>query len=544
MKKILNWKLALITVILIASFLRLWQLGSVPSGTPNDEAAYIYNAYSIWHTGKDILGNFLPLSFNAYSSMSPIPVYLTAPFVGVLGLSIFSGRLCSALVSIGSVFILFLLTDLLFKNKRLALLSALLLAISPWSLQLGRGLWDFNFALLFLLLGIYVFVKNVGTNKILWSIIPFVLGFYSYHGTKVYFLFLIPVLIFFFREQLLKNKKILVIFLTGCFLILASFLIVIKTQSVTRQSQVSLLSDPQVAIKVNWERQYNTAPWIIRSVFSNKPLSFLKIIRENYLEVFSTNFLFLYGDISNGTQIYNISFRGELYIIELPLLLLGLYALFKNKNIRFKNLLLSLLLISPFPSVFTIDRSYVGRDIMMLPMLLIIVAFGLDLLLCRIKEQKAIFKWAFLSVLVIAYLFLFSEYLYQYYYRWTSYGAEGWQKNYRDITALVATKRNEFKNIYIGKHPKEFLFQYAITERLDPKLVQKVWSDDSIKFYNMTLFKECFNNNVVDIVSFLPPKTFYASPDNSCNYKLSTPSATIVDTGEPLRVIWNIYENK
>ena len=116
MKRIFNWKTALILVILLASFLRLWQLGNIPAGTPNDEASYIYNSYSIWHTGRDILGNFLPLSFNAHSSQSPVEVYLTAPFVGILGLSLFSARLPAALLGIGSVFLIFLITDLLFKN--------------------------------------------------------------------------------------------------------------------------------------------------------------------------------------------------------------------------------------------------------------------------------------------------------------------------------------------------------------------------------------------------------------------------------------------
>jgi len=544
MKKILNWKLFLIIIIFLAAFLRLWQLGSVPSGTPNDEAAYIYNAYSIWYTGKDILGNFLPLSFNAYSSMSPVLVYLTAPFVGIFGLSLFFARLPSALISLGSVFLLFLITDFLFKNKRIALLSALLLAISPWALQIGRGAWDFNFALFFLLLGIYVFIKNVITNNFLWSIIPFTLAFYSYHATKVFFVFLIPVLILLFRKELLKRKKATGLFLLGCLLIIVSFLIVVKTQSVTRQSQVSLLSDLQAATTVNWERQYSTAPWILRVAYSNKPLYFLKEIRENYLEVFSTDFLFLYGDISNGSQIYNISFRGELYIIELPLLLLGIYALIKNKNKHSKKLLLLLLIISPLPSTFTVDTSFVGRDIMMLPLLLIIVACGFDYLLKIIETKKYIYRCIFLTILVLSYLFLFTGYLYQYYYRWPLYGAEGWQRSYRDITYFVAAKRTNYNKIYVGKHSKEFLLQYAISEKLNPVLVQKIWLENPIKLYNITMFKECLNNGEGIVDDFITPKTLYISPENDCHYKLSTPSATIVDKGEPLHVIWNIYENK
>jgi 4-amino-4-deoxy-L-arabinose transferase-like glycosyltransferase len=533
MKKILNWKLGLILIILLAAFLRLWQLGSVPSGIPDDEAAYIYNAYSIWHTGKDILGNFLPLSFNAHSSMSPVVVYVTAPFVGIMGLSAFSGRLPAALVSIGSVFLLFLLVNNIFKDKRIALFSALLLAIS-----------DAVFALFFLLFGIYLFVTNIHTRKFLWSLAPFLLSFYSYHATKVFFIFLIPMLLFFYRKELLKKKKEAVVFLSGCLLILLSFLIVVKTQTVTRQTNVSLLNDPNAATEVNWERRYNTAPWIIRTIFSNKPLYYLKAIRENYLKAFSPEYLFLSGEGGNSSAIVNIYFRGELYIIELPLLLLGIYALFKNKNKFSRNFILGLLLISPLPSTFTIDRNFVDRDIMMLPVLLTIIAYGLAYLLGELLLYKKIYRRIFVSVFVLVYLFLFTGYLYQYYYRWPVYGAEAWGTSNKDLVEFVAQAKGQYRDVYISSSDINLLMQYAVFEKLDPRIVQSVWNTRPIKIYNITILAGCLNRGRGTVKDFIYPKTLYISSDSNCHYQLSTPSATIVDKGEPLHVIWNIYENK
>ena len=540
MKKIFNWKSGLILIILLAAFLRLWQLGSVPKGISDDEAAYIYNAYSISHTGKDILGVFLPLSFNAHSSMSPVPVYLIAPFVGTMGLSAFSGRLPAALVSIGSVFLLFLITDFLFKNKRIALISALLLAISPWALQLGRNVWDVDFAAFFLLFGIYIFITKIDSKKFLWSLVPFLFAFYSYHATKIYFIFLIPVLIFFFRKELLKRKKEMIVFLCGCLLIGISFLIVLETQGVTRQTDVFLLKDKNAAILVNWERQYNSSPWKLRDIFSNKPLYYLRVIRENYLEAFSTNFLFLYGDVDGGAQIDNIHFRGVLYVIELPLLLLGIYWLLKNKNGFPKKFLLLLLLIAPLPSTFTVDRSFVTRDIMMLPVLMIIVACGLAYLLKIIAKQKPIYKYLFISVFVLFYLFLFSEYVYQYYYRWSTYGAEGWQRSYIDLVYLINSEKNNYNQFYISGNSQDVLLQYSIFNKVDPNMVQRLWSSKSIKIDNITMFNGCFDSK---IFKALPKGTFYASLESDCHYDGAT-SKKIVDESDPLRTIWNIYENK
>ncbi len=544
MKKIFNWKIALLLIILLAAFLRLWQLGNVPYGVPDDEAAYVYNAYSIWHTGKDILGNFMPLSFNAHSSMSPIVVYLTAPFVGILDISPFSGRLASALLAIGSVILLFFISDVIFKNKKVAVLSALVFAISPWALQIARGaVPDVNFSLFFLLLGIYVFIKNVYTKNFLWSLIPFAVAFYSYHATKVFFVFLIVALIFVFRRELLNKKKQGGIFVAACILILLSFLIVIKTQAVTRQGDVSLLNDPKASIAVNSERTYSLAPQFLRPVFSNKPLYFLRTMRESYFKVFSTEYLFLSGETGNSSQIVNIFFRGELYIIELPLLLIGIYFLLRSKDRLFRNFLFAWILISPLPSTFTVDKNFVDRDVMLLPALMLLVSYGLYFLLVKIFSYKKIYKYFILAGLILAYMCLFSSYFYQYYFRWPLYGAEGWGTSYRDLTDYVNVKKSEYKNIYISSSGQTYLIKYAIYNKIDPRLVQKLWNEDPIKIENITMFPGCLNSTAGDVKEFLPQNTLYVSSFNDCHYKLSTPSGKIVDRGEPLHTIWDIYKN-
>ena len=542
MKKFLNWKILLIVVILIAAFLRLYQLGNVPYGTSDDETAYIYNSYSIFHTGKDILGKTLPLSFNAHSSESPIEVYIMAPFVGLMGLSLFSGRLPAALFGIGSVFLLFLISDYLFKNKWVGIASAFLFAISPWALQVGRGVWDVDFAPFFYLLGLYIFLKNIKSYKFIWSIIPFALGFYSYHGTKVFFVFLIPVLLFLFRKELLKRKVPVLIFLSGVVLIIISFLFVIKFQDVTRQGEVYLFSDPNATKTVDWERNTSTAPFFLRGILNNKPLYFLRRMRENYLEAFSTNYLFLYGEIGLGSQIDNIYYRGELYIIELPLFLIGLYQLIKRGSSLNRNLLILMLLISPLPSTFTLDKNFVNRDYMMLPIILIITALGLYYVIKKILKLRKVYKITFILLLFLLYSFLFSEYFYQYYYRWPVYGAEAWSASSRDLVSLVANNKNKYKNVYVGNSYRNFLIQYATFEKVDPKLVQKIWNENPIKLGNITMLQTCLHDSYGKVEDFLPKSSLYISSFSDCHY-VSTPSGKIVDRGEPLHTIWNIYEN-
>ncbi len=543
MLRFFNWKILLILIIFLASVLRLYQLGNIPYGVIDDEANYIYNAYSIWNTGRDVQGNFLPLSFNAYSSASPVVVYLISPFVGILGVSSFSGRILSSLMGICSVYLIFLISDFLFKNKRVALLSSLLFSISPWALQVARGSFlDVNFSLFFLLSGLYIFIPNASGKKYLWSLIPFALAFYSYHATKVYFLFLIPVLLFFFRAKLFKHIKSVTLFLIICAFFFISFLFVIKSQGVTRQVDVNLFNNIYSAKQVNLERTYSNAPIIFRQIFSNKPLHYLKTMRENFLGPFSLEFLFLYGDTGPLSGSNNISQRGELYIIELPLLLIGLYLLLKNKNRFLKTFIFTLLIIGALPSTFTIDKSFVNRNIMLLPVLIIIVAYGLSMSLDKILKFKKFYRLTLFLTIIIVYFFLFSSYLYQYYFRWPIYGAEGVNSNSRDLSSLIMRNKDKYSNIYLSKQGYDFLLVYGIYEKTDPRILQGAWGKNPAQIGSLRIYQNCINNGVGYTEKFLPKNTLYISSFVDCHY-LSTPSAKIVDRGEPLRIIWNIYEN-
>ena len=53
LKKFADSKTLLVVIILLASFLRLYNLANVPPHLTPDEASLGYNAYSILKTGKD-----------------------------------------------------------------------------------------------------------------------------------------------------------------------------------------------------------------------------------------------------------------------------------------------------------------------------------------------------------------------------------------------------------------------------------------------------------------------------------------------------------
>ena len=91
-------------IIIVASILRLWQLGKVPSSPDWDEVALGYNSYSIMQTGRDEYGKFLPIILRSFDDYKPaLYSYLTIPSILIFGLNVFAVRLPSAIFGILAV---------------------------------------------------------------------------------------------------------------------------------------------------------------------------------------------------------------------------------------------------------------------------------------------------------------------------------------------------------------------------------------------------------------------------------------------------------
>ncbi|KKQ37888.1 MAG: hypothetical protein US55_C0020G0003 [Candidatus Levybacteria bacterium GW2011_GWC2_37_7] len=537
--KKLTTYIILALIVLIGIFLRFWQLGSIPSGSTNDEVAYIYNAYSIAITSKDIAGNFLPISFNLFNSFSPVAVYIMSPFVGILGLSLFTARLPFALIGIAEIFLIFLIAKKITNNYYIALSAAFVLSVSPWHLQFSRVSYDGILALFFYLLGIYVFLKKKDRGNINWSLPAFLLGFYSYHGTKIFMLLFIPALLLIFRNQIMGRKKEVFIFITGIILIILSFFYVVYSQNVNRQNVLLVKNISTISSVVNTERAYNSAQPVLRNILSNKVLTFLRIMRENYLEAFSPQFLFLYGETGDNEEIFGIGHRGVMYIIELPLLLFGIVYILRIKKLR--NFLILGLLIAPIPSVITVDKSYGMRSIMMLPFLSIIAGCGIYEICIKFREMKKTYSVVFISAFVLLYAFLILEYLYQYHYRYGIYGAEAWLRSSRDVSEYIAQEKDKYKQVYIANEGG-LLMQYALFNREDPYSVQAAYKSKILK--NIYFIGNCIDtgNKPFDPKIYLPPSTLYVIPD--CYKEVAVePIKSIIQVGEPLHAVWKIYKN-
>ncbi len=404
-------------LILVLGFgLRTYNLANIPAGFFADEASIGYNAFSILTTGFDEHGAHLPFFFRAFGEYkSPIQTYSTVPLVALFGLNEMSVRLVSVTYGILSIIAIYLLTKELFihdkHRQQLALLSALFLAISPWHIHFSRvsleGLMAFVF---FTTIGLYFFLKAQLKPKFLYlSLTSFALAMYCYFPARIF----IP------------------LFGLGLFAIYFRFFLSHKKESILSFILLLILLAPFIQ---NLLSPVGLARWQQVNIFSNPPQkqTITTHILSNYFRHFSADFLFLKGDIDMPGQFisrHSIRGIGELYLLQLPLIVFGAIMLFKKKSKAFFALLLWLVLY-PMGSIFTIDESpQATRSIIGTLPFQILSAAGVVYLLRITLGFKKYFQLAFISTSSIVLIISFANFLSNYFISYPNYSSDfwGWQ---------------------------------------------------------------------------------------------------------------------
>ena len=292
------WVLCL--VIILATVLRLWNLPNNPPGLTWDEAALGYIAYSLYQTGRDEYGTFLPLNLKSFGDFKPaLYAYLDIPFIAILGLNELAVRLPSVIFGALGVFGVYLLTKELFRKRLLSLLTAFFLAISPWHLQFSRPAFEANVALTLNIFGIYLFIRGVHKKKFLiTSALTFGLSLLTYQASRLFVPIIIAVLMYVYWNTIERSKYSLM-----SVIILLAFLGLVGYTFLS--GQTSRLSTQNFFAYQRSQEEINT---IIKE---DMPLSnfqfqllhgewwaYTKGLAERYLIYFSPKTLFIEGDYS------------------------------------------------------------------------------------------------------------------------------------------------------------------------------------------------------------------------------------------------------
>ena len=185
----------LLSILVLAAFLRFYHLGQIPAGVEEDETSAAYDAYALLTHGTDRWGNPFPIYLPSWGSgQNALLSYLNIPFIKFFGLNTLAIRLLPALLGVLTVLLLYILAQKLF-DTRTGLIAAFFLAIAPWHIMISRWSLESNLLPFFLLLGVTCMVYAYESRWRKW-LIPLSLAFlaislYAYAAS----VFVIPSLV-------------------------------------------------------------------------------------------------------------------------------------------------------------------------------------------------------------------------------------------------------------------------------------------------------------------------------------------------------------
>jgi len=330
-------KIFICLIVIVAAVLRLWNLSNVPPSLDWDEASWGYNAYSILETGRDEYGSLLPVVIRSFNDYKPaLYAYLDLPFVALLGLNNLAVRLPDAIFGILTVLTTYFLVKEMFGRRDLGLLSAFLLAISPWSIQFSRFTHEGIIGLEFNLLMVLFFLKGLKHHKFLsLSALCAGLSLYSYQNEKLFVPLLALVLVGIYVKDLLQipKKQLMMAFLVGLIISLPMVIFTFTNPGAfMRAKGASFLNNPVGVLNTQFYPARELADRrnhdYVGLVLDNRRIAYAKDVWGNYLSHFNPNTLFITGDEVGRHQPPGM---GHLYLVELPFLLLGLFMLLNGK---------------------------------------------------------------------------------------------------------------------------------------------------------------------------------------------------------------------
>lgn len=171
----------MLAIVLLATFFRLYHLGSTPPGLYPDEAMNGNNAVQALETHQ------YKIFYPENNGREGLFINIQAILISVFGNHAWALRIVSAFVGILTVWGLYFLTKRLF-NRQIALIASFLMAVSFWHVNFSRIGFRAIMAPLFLVWMFYFLWRGLSTTQkfpFIMSGVMLGLGFYTYISFRI-----------------------------------------------------------------------------------------------------------------------------------------------------------------------------------------------------------------------------------------------------------------------------------------------------------------------------------------------------------------------
>ncbi len=455
----------LFLIIVLAFFLRFYQLGQNPPSLTWDEAAWGYNAYSLGIDGRDEFGRFLPLDYlESFGDFKPpVYAYLDILPIKTFGLNEFAVRFPSALFGTLTVLLTYFLVKRIFhenhkssiinhKSEAIALLSAFLLAISPWHIMLSRAAFEANVATFFIVLGVWLFFLSMYGKRwiLLLSAVSFVLSIYTFNTARIVAPILILVLAFGFRKELLRGKKeVIVAVILGIILTLPTVKFLVSPQASLRFKEVNIFSDIGVIQNTNQEIE-NDSNAVWSKIIHNRRFAYAVSYLNHYFDNLNPGFLFIKGD---GNPKFSTQAVGQMYIWDIIFFIGGILFLIRKKE-GYWWIVPVWLIIGIIPAAAARETPHALRIETTLPTFQIFVAYGFVQfigMISKIKYQvlKIQIKYLIFSLSILFLIFNFLYFYHDYLVHYKRIYSGEWQYGYKESINYASSVYGNYDQINI-----------------------------------------------------------------------------------------------
>lgn len=517
----------LLAIFCFSLFLRLHQLGVMPSGLHRDEVISGYVGRFILENGRDFYGNAWPLLYvDKYKDYPPaLPMYLSGISTYVFGTTTFAIRFPIALIGALTIIPIYLLSWEVFKKRSNALLSALLLSILPWHVVFSRTTAEGIVALFAACLGLWHvirFLRTKQTRPLFIASILLLLTYLLYPSYRI----IVP-LLFLPLPFFLKKSRSLIVLILGLFV---GFSLVTYSISQTewgrgRFDQTSIFMEKNlksIHARIDilaQEEGVNQVRTV--KIFHNKYLLLGRQFIEQYSSYFSNTFLIFNGGLPYR---YAVPDQGVLLISTGLLALIGLLFIYHAKN-NYLYYLLYILLITPLPSTLTIDDiPNTHRTLLMCIPLVILASFATIELLKRLSRKR----FQFLTFTFLSFIFCFEVMTFLHSY-WKHSNAikssERGDANQEMIQKVIAIQDN-YQKIYLPMDDALPIYYLFFSNNFDSNLIGKVKPFLQVENLDKVVFSE---NCPADRLTELNPSEAFLAINRDCVFKYNHKPISVFD---------------
>lgn len=488
-------------ILLFAFVVRIIGINLNPIGITHDELHGLINAKSIALTYQSapgtIAGIFTDKNFcQGICVYGELVSYLLIPWMKIFPLSLIWSKIPFVIASIGIVFFAGKFFENITKNKNVGLLTSLLVAINPWAVHFGRTAFETLFSYLFYLASLYFFTrKNLQTKNLILGLVLAILGFLSYMGAKPLFPFIIIWgCCYYFYQAKFRNYKAVVVTLIVSFFLLIGYILILKNSPAgARLEEISFKpeSGDTFESQVDYLRKVSLLVPFIRDISTNKYTVAESYYLNRYLTLLSPVYLFSKGE---AIDVYAISSHSLMYLIDFPLIILGIITLGASLPLAFY--ILILIAVIPFPAVInSVSTTYALRAGLLFPLLCGLSALGI---ICLLKIKHNHLKNILVFFIVLFYSISFIYFLTMDWYRTPFEKSSAWFFHERVVSRYINLTKQKSGNriILLAKTPLDFMYVYAFfsNEYTSSNNISEFNSNlknKNLVFNNLALVRSC-----------------------------------------------------